>query len=74
LSIPNAESVTLTLTVVHEDVDTVAHEDVNTQAVPDATLYSASGFVTDRWSIAECNDQRIAYEDHDSRLYRGCAA
>jgi hypothetical protein len=70
LSIPNAES----LTVAHEDVDPVAHEDVDTQAVPDATLYSASGLVADRGSIAECNDQRIAYDDRDRCLYRRCAA
>jgi hypothetical protein len=72
LSIPNAESVTLI--VAHEDVDPVAHEDVDTQAVPDATLYSASGLVADRGSIAECNDQRIAYDDRDSCLYRRCGA
>jgi hypothetical protein len=77
LSIPNAEPVT----VAHGDVDTIAftHEDGDTQAIPDVTFYSASGFVANcwgianHWSIAECNDQRIAYDDCDSCLYRGCA-
>jgi len=40
---------------------------------PDSTSYPASGFVANHWSIAECNDQRIAYGDLDSHLHRGHA-